>query len=65
MITKNEALKTIYEHCLECCSGNKQDVEDCKGGKFCKLFPLRNEFAKRNLNKTASRVRKNRNLNEK
>ena len=39
-MTKTELLKTIREHCLDCCCGSYAEVEQC-GCPTCNLYPLR------------------------
>lgn len=46
MSTKNELLRTIRNHCLECCGGSWVDVQDCTSGpnagpSTCNLWPYR------------------------
>lgn len=41
MVTVDELLRVIRAECLDCAGGNVKEVENCKLGDKCKLWPYR------------------------
>lgn len=39
--SKNEILKMVWAHCLDCCCGDRKEVRFCPCEK-CPLHPIRN-----------------------